>query len=116
MTLDTVWYPNTVFFPFACHNFPFMRILLYEHRHIFDGDFPILLVLCGAEDRYEMDRLESSRLHNEVMMRFDQVAGLQQWRPMEVANATGPSVVLPQWWWFPARSGRNGLMEINLKR
>ena len=75
MTLDTVWYPNTVFFPFACHNFPFMRILLYEHRHIFDGDFPILLVLCGAEDRYEMDRLESSRLHNEVMMRFDQLRG-----------------------------------------
>ena len=30
---------------------------------------------CDEADRFEMDRLESSRLHNEVMMRFDQLQG-----------------------------------------
>lgn len=36
---------------------------------------PLVHSYRGGKDRYEMDRLESSRLHNEVMMRFDQLRG-----------------------------------------
>lgn len=31
---------------------------------------------CDEADRYEMDRLESSRLHNEIVMRFDHLRGM----------------------------------------
>merc|ERR1712060_781769 len=30
---------------------------------------------CDDADRYEMDRLETSRLHNEIVMRFDHLRG-----------------------------------------
>merc|ERR1719356_2427349 len=30
---------------------------------------------CDDADRFEMDRLESSRLHNEIVMRFDHLRG-----------------------------------------
>lgn len=31
---------------------------------------------CDDADRFEMDRLESSRLHNEIVMRFDHLRGM----------------------------------------
>merc|ERR1712060_1022463 len=31
---------------------------------------------CDDADRFEMDKLESSRLHNEIVMRFDHLRGV----------------------------------------
>merc|ERR1712113_511790 len=31
---------------------------------------------CDEADRFEMDKLESSRLHNEIVMRFDNLRGI----------------------------------------
>lgn len=49
---------------------------------------------CDDADRYEMDRLESSRLHNEVMMRFDQLRGSSngvRWKlQMQRNSSCGP--------------------------
>eukprot|EP00434_Breviolum_minutum_P024524 symbB.v1.2.021663.t1/scaffold1886.1/size97136/2 len=49
---------------------------------------------CDDADRYEMDRLESSRLHNEVMMRFDQLRGSSKgvrWKlQMQRNSSCGP--------------------------
>ena len=49
---------------------------------------------CTDADRMEMDRLESSKLHNEVMMRFDKLRGSSngmKWQLMMTRNeACGP--------------------------
>jgi len=46
-----------------------------EHKTLGISVPPTWRAACDDADRFEMDRLESSRLHNEIVMRFDHLRG-----------------------------------------
>jgi hypothetical protein len=46
-----------------------------EHKDVGITVPPAWRAACDDADRFEMDRLENSRLHNEIVMRFDHLRG-----------------------------------------
>jgi len=46
-----------------------------EHKALGISVPPAWRAACDDADRFEMDRLETSRLHNEIVMRFDHLRG-----------------------------------------
>merc|ERR1712039_694765 len=47
-----------------------------EHQALGISVPPAWKAACDDADRFEMDRLEPSRLHNEIVMRFDHLRGV----------------------------------------
>lgn len=56
--------------------FDVLCALELEYKHLGVAVPQIWKAACDDADRFEMDKLESSRLHNEIVMRFDHLRGV----------------------------------------
>mmetsp|Transcript_129369 Transcript_129369/g.258287 ORF Transcript_129369/g.258287 Transcript_129369/m.258287 type:complete len:584 (-) Transcript_129369:37-1788(-) len=74
--------------------FDVLGALELEHKGLSIPVPAIWKAACDDADRFEMEKLESSRLHNEIIMRFDHLRGMangMRWQLRMLRNQpTGP--------------------------